>query len=232
MISLSVFLPAYNESECIEKSVLESISVLEGITSDWELIVVDDGSTDNTSQILKNLASEYPKLNVVCLSENSGYGNALRIGWSKCSKEIVFYTDSDIPIDMNDIKKGIPLMEKYDIVIGYRIDRNETFLRAVYSRIYNLVVRCLFSVKFRDINFSYKMIRREALQKIKLGSSRGVFIDGEFLAEAVRNNFRITEIPIEYTARTTGKATLGHPKVVLRTIGEIYRYWKFRTLDK
>jgi glycosyltransferase involved in cell wall biosynthesis len=205
--------------------VLEALEVLENLVDDYEVIIVDDGSSDGSEKIAADLAHRYSRVRYVEHSENQGYGAALRTGLQSASKELVFYTDCDRPIALEDIGRALPLIESgADLVAGYRVDRYDTPRRFLYSKIYNFLCRLLFHIPVRDVNFSFKLLKRELLDCVRL-SAGSVFIDGELLAEAVRCGYRVVEIPVEYFPRNSGKSSFDGLDAALYTLREMLAYW-------
>ncbi len=223
--SVTVFLPAYNEEENIEQAVMNSVKVLREICDDWEVIVVNDASKDRTGEIADRLVREVPGVRVIHHEKNTRLGGALRSGFYGATKDLIFYTDADNPIDMNDLKKAIPLMAEADFITGYRLNRDEPLKRKVYSRCYNWLIRLLFGLKVRDVNFSFKLVKREVLKKAKL-RSMGSFIDAELLVEARKYGFRIREVGIKYYPRVKGESTLATPGVILKIMQELWTYYR------
>lgn len=223
--SISVFLPAYNEEDNIEQSVLSSVKVLKEIGDDWEVIVVNDASRDRTGEIAERLSREIPGVRVIHHEKNTRLGGALRTGFANATKELVFYTDADNPIDMNDLKKVIPLMDDVDFVTGFRLNREEPLKRKIYSRCYNWLIRLLFGLKVTDVNFSFKLVKQEILKKVRL-RSMGSFIDAELLIEARKYGFRIKEVGVRYYPRTKGVSTLATPSVIFKILDELWVYYR------
>jgi glycosyltransferase involved in cell wall biosynthesis len=223
--SISVFLPAYNEEENIERAVLSSVAVLREISDDWEVIIVNDASQDRTGEIGERLAAEIPGVRIIHHEKNTRLGGALRTGFANSSKELVFYTDADNPIDMNDLKKAVPLMADADFITGYRLNREEPLKRKIYSRCYNWLIRLLFGLKVRDVNFSFKLVKQEVLKKAKL-RSMGSFIDAELLIEARKYGFKIREMGVRYYPRTRGVSTLATPSVIFKILEELWIYYR------
>ncbi|UCD56349.1 MAG: glycosyltransferase family 2 protein [Candidatus Hydrogenedentota bacterium] len=221
--SISVVMPAYNEKENIERAVSSSLATLTSACDDFEIIVVDDGSDDGTGEILDKLAERIPALKVIHHDRNYKFGRALRDGIAAARKDLVFLTDSDNPIDMEDMKKAIPLMKDYDLVNGYRLAREPSVKRIIYTAAYNIMIRTMFRLNVRDVNFSYKMAKRELLQKLDL-RSEGSFIDAEMLVEARRNGARIGEIGIMYYPRVLGESTLAKPSIIAKILYEMFKY--------
>jgi len=223
--SVSVFLPAYNEEDNIEEAVMKTVEVLRDICHDWEVIVVNDASKDRTAEIADRMAAEIPEVKVIHHKVNTRLGGALRTGFSNSSKELVFYTDADNPIDMNDLRWAIPMMEDVDFITGYRLNRDEPIKRKIYSRCYNWLIRLLFGLKVRDVNFSFKLVKQEVLRKTRL-HSQGSFIDAELLIEARKYGFKIKEVGVKYYARTKGVSTLASPSVIFKILDELWVYYK------
>jgi glycosyltransferase involved in cell wall biosynthesis len=227
--SLSVFMPMYNEKAYVERMVAKAHLVLGKLTKEYEVLLVDDGSTDGSAQIADALAAEDEHVRVVHHPRNLGYGTALRTGFANASKELVFYTDCDEPVDLNDLGRALALMTSdMDLVVGYRTDRHDTPRRWLYSYIYNALMRLLFGVRVRDVNFSFKLVRSAVLQRVSLRAG-STFIDGELLAEAMRNGFRIAEMPVEYHPRAVGHSSFDSLHAAIYAAAEMLSYlWRTR----
>jgi glycosyltransferase involved in cell wall biosynthesis len=215
----------YNEKATVEHMVGKALTVLAALADDCEVLVVDDGSSDGSERIADNLACRHPQVRVIHHPHNRGYGAALRTGFQSAAKELVFYTDSDEPVDLWELKRALPLVgPDADLVIGYRIKRYDKLRRFIYSKVYNFLCRWLFGIRVRDINFSFKLVKREVLQRIRLGAG-STFIDGELLAEAVRYGYRIAEIPIEYFPRRAGHSSFDTLQAAFYALEEMLAYW-------
>lgn len=220
--SLSVFFPSYNESATIEETVRRTVETLRGLPDleAFEVLVVDDGSTDGTCEIVRRLRAEAPQVRLVTHPRNLGYGAALNTGYLEARMDAVFYTDADLPIDLAEIGRAWKALAEADAVIGYRIRRHDTPRRWLYSKVYNLLVRLLRGVRVRDVNFSFKMIRRSALEGVIL-RSRTVYVDGELLGEIFERGARVIEIPVAYRPRKVGASSFDHPFYALATLLEL-----------
>jgi glycosyltransferase involved in cell wall biosynthesis len=227
-VYISVFFPTFNEEENIAEAVACAKMELEKLGREYEIIIVDDASTDRTPQFADELADHDSHVKVFHHLRNTKLGGALRTGFYRARGEVIFYTDADNPIDMGDILVNLPLLDKYDFVTGYRLNRDETVLRAIYSRVYNFLIRLLLGLKVRDVNFSFKMVRRMVIDTVSL-HSHGSFIDAELLLEAKRKGFSIGEVGVRYFPRTRGKSTLAKPGIIITILKEmlqyIYRSW-------
>ena len=222
-VSISVVMPAYNEKDNIEEAVSSALKVLKDVSDDYEIIIVDDGSIDGTNQILDTIAKQIPALRVIHHDKNYKFGRTVRDGIAAARKDLVFLTDSDNPIDMDDMKKAIPLMKEYDFVNGRRLTREPSVKRIVYTAVYNRMIQAIFRLNVGDVNFSYKMIKRGLLQKLDL-RSEGSFIDAEMLIEAKRLGARIREINIMYYPRVVGESTLASPAIIVKILYEMSTY--------
>ncbi len=226
-LSVSVVVPAYNEEEYVVRTVRSLEKVLSSIVSDFEIIVVNDKSTDTTASILQELQKSRPHLTVVNNRRNMGLGATLRAGFARARCDVIFYVDADMPFDFWDLEKGLRVMRTHgaDIVTGFRHDRtSEGFLRIVYSYVYNLIIRILFGLKVQDVNFSFKLIKRDALKQIALYST-GSFIDAEMLIKMNRRGMFICQIGTDYYPREYGQSTLSGINTILGIIREMGAFY-------
>ncbi len=231
MPQVTLFVPMHDELESLEPFVRKALAVLSGVTPDFELLIVDDGSRDGSGELAERLAQSDPRVRVARHGTNLGYGSALRTGFAAARGDVVAYTDCDEPADLALLPAALRLFDDpaVDMVAGYRLAREEGLRRWLYSRSYNALVRTLFGVQARDVNFSFKLVRRQALLQARL-SARSAFIDGQLLSEAARLGWRIREVPVEYQARTHGASHFNSLRPAWAALGEILRYWWTRRL--
>src|SRR5258708_1486828 len=227
---VSLFYPMFNEAKSVEPMTRKALQVMQEVADDFEILIIDDGSSDGSEKIADELAKSDPHIRVIHHQGNKGYGQALRTGFASASKDIVVYTDCDEPVDLWLIPEALNRLEGYDMVIGYRLDRWEGWRRFFYSKIYNGLVRLLFGVHVRDINFSFKIIRRDILRKFHLGAG-SVFIDGELLAEAARHGLTIDQMPVKYLPRKYGASHFDSIRAATYTFEEIIAYWQRRRAE-
>lgn len=221
--SLSFVFPMYNEIGNVERCVAEALATGRKITSDLEIVLVDDASTDGCGALADQLAERHPEVKVMHHPKNRKLGGALRTGFAAATKDWVLYIDSDLPIEMDDALLAIPLTANADMVIGNRQGRAEGPKREIMSWVYNRLIRVLFGLNVRDVNFAFKLFRRSILERISL-QSEGSFIDAELLIETHKAGFRIAELPLRYFERTAGVSTLASGSVVVKILHEMADY--------
>lgn len=223
--SLSVILPAYNEEPNIRRVVERALEVLPGLAEEWEVIVVDDGSVDGTAAVAERLVVDhYPRVRLLQHKANEGYGAALRTGFHRARYDLVFYTDSDNQFDIAELAYALPMMSEYDVVVGFRVYRYDSPTRAIASWGYNRLVRILFRVRVRDVDCSFKLFRREVIEKITIETTN-FFVDAELVAKARKWNFRIAEKGVRHYPRTAGETTV-QPSDVPRTLKVVFKMWQ------
>jgi glycosyltransferase involved in cell wall biosynthesis len=226
--SISFVIPAYNEQDNIKRSVDSAFDFLNSNFSDFEIIVVDDGSRDNTQTVCKDLISQYGnKVIVLKHPENKGYGAALRTGLFSAKKDLVFYTDSDNQFDTREISSFMPYVADYDLVIGYRKDRKDRLIRKFCAFVYNRLIFLLFQLDVRDIDCSFKLFKRPALNLLSIDRDR-FLVDAELLLKSKLNNFKIKQLPVTHLPRQAGRSKIKpyHIFTTLRDIAYIYKKLK------
>ena len=224
---LSVFFPMWNEQDYIERAVEaareECGELLElGDIADYEIIIVNDASTDRTAEIADALAAADPHVRVVHHPQNRKLGGSMKSGFAAATGDLVLYTDADLPFDMHDVHKAVRLLRYYDadIVSAYRFDRTgEGYVRTVYSFFYNMMVRVLFGVRMRDINFAFKLCRTRVFEHVQL-KSEGSFIDAELEVRARKHGYSVIQFGVDYFPRTRGVSTLSSPRVIIKILNE------------
>jgi len=222
MVSISVFFPCYNEQENVGRTVEKALEVLERLNADFEAIIVDDGSSDDTGRIADEIAGRDGRVKVVHHEGNLGYGAALRSGFKAAIKELVFYTDGDGQFDINEMPPLLALMERYDIVSCYRLNRRDPIIRKINGWCWTRLVCLMFGLKVRDIDCAFKLYKREIFDKIEL-SSTGALIDAEILARAARKGYRITQKGVHHYPRTSGAQSGANLRVILRAFKELFK---------
>ncbi len=219
-------MPAFNEEASIVMAVANVRGALEHLTSDSEIIVVDDGSTDHTGALLDEMAAA-GQLRVLHFPVNRGYGCTLRAGFAAATRPLLFFCDSDNQFDPMDLGRLLPLIEEADIVVGHRVARCDGMLRGVLSRGYNVLASMLLDVRVRDVNCAFKLMRREALAGLALVST-GYSINAEMLARAARAQLRIREVPVTHWPRRAGRSKVGTADVPWSLFALLSLRWTLR----
>ena len=185
---------------------------------------MNDASTDRTAEIADALAAADPHVRVVHHPQNRKLGGSMKSGFAAATGDLVLYTDADLPFDMHDVHKAVRLLRYYDadIVSAYRFDRTgEGYVRTVYSFFYNMMVRVLFGVRMRDINFAFKLCRTRVFEHVQL-KSEGSFIDAELIIRARKLGYEVIQFGVDYFPRTRGESTLASGSVIRRILREMF----------
>ena len=225
-VGLSVFFPAYNDSGTIASLVIRAVQVAAELTPDFEVIVINDGSSDATPQILDELAAIYPGIvRIVHHQRNRGYGGALRSGFATATKDLVFYTDGDAqydPAEMADL--WAHMAPEVDWVNGYKISRSDPAHRIVIGRVYHHVVKLLFGFTVRDVDCDFRLIRRRVFEVVRLEKDSGV-ICLEMMKKIQDAGFRIAEVPVHHYHRAYGRSQFFNVPRIFRTGVDVLRLW-------
>jgi glycosyltransferase involved in cell wall biosynthesis len=225
---LSIFFPMWNEEAYIHRAIRAAKEVCEhlvadGEIGDYELIVVDDASTDATGRLADALAAVDAHVRVVHHTHNRKLGGSIKSGLAAARGDLVLYTDADLPFEMIELVRAVRVIRNYeaDVVSAYRLDRTgEGPRRAIYSWTYNGLIHTMFGVRLRDINFAFKLCRRRVLDSITL-LSEGSFIDAELIIRAKRSGFEIVQIGVDYFPRSRGVSTLSSFGVIRTMLREM-----------
>ena len=221
--SLSLFFPAWNEEDYVERAVSRALAVLPTLSDDFEIIVVNDASTDRTREIAEGLAARHPQVKVVSHEVNLKLGGAIKTGLAHSTKDIVVYSDIDLPFDLRELERALHLMSylEADMLCAFRFDRtSEGPKRIAYSILYNLLIRNLFDVQIKDVNFSFKVMHRRVLEAVEL-KSQGSFVEAELVVKAIRRGFKVFQMGVDYFPRTRGISTLASPSVIVKIVKEL-----------
>jgi glycosyltransferase involved in cell wall biosynthesis len=224
---LSYFFPAHNEAANLRGLVEEALETLPALSDRFEIVIVDDGSSDGTGAIADELAAAHPEVRAVHHPTNLGYGAALRSGFAASRYRLIAFTDGDRQFRVADLGRLIERLagpDRPDAVAGFRIQRADPLVRTVYARLYRLANRIFFGLTIRDVDCACKLFRREALEAIAVESG-GAFFSAELMIKLRAAGRRIAEVGIPHYPRTAGSATGARPAVVLRAVRD---FWALR----
>jgi glycosyltransferase involved in cell wall biosynthesis len=223
---LSVFFPAYNDSGTIASLVISAVKAAAALTPDYEVLVINDGSQDETPQILDELARVYPEhVRIVHHAKNRGYGGALRSGFEHASKDLVFYTDGDAQYDPAEMAALWSRMtDEVDWVNGWKISRSDPLHRIIIGRVYHHTVKTLFGLKVRDVDCDFRLMRRRIFEVVRLEKNSGV-ICLEMMKKFQDAGFRVAEVPVHHYHRTHGTSQFFNFRRVGRTLVDVMKLW-------
>ena len=220
---LSVIIPAYNEEGNIEEAVGRCAKVLPVLADQFEVIVVNDGSLDQTGSLAERLQKSHESLRVFHHEVNKGMGAAVAKGFANARYDLLFATPADLQFDIAELEKLLPFIDQAEIVIGHRENRDYNWYRWMITYANIFLLRLLFGLQVKDPNW-VKLFKRQVFQSISI-TSPGFFWDAEVLIKARKQNFRIVEVGVRSHPREKGKATGGSPKAALKTFVALMRFW-------
>jgi glycosyltransferase involved in cell wall biosynthesis len=223
--SLSVFFPAYNEEANVENMVRQAQRILPEVSEKWEIIPVNDGSKDKTGEIIDRLAKEDSHVRPVHHEKNKGYGGAVISGYQAAKHDLVFFTDGDLQFDLREITLLIEKLDEGDLILGYRKNRRDPWLRKLNAFMWGSLVKFLFGFQVRDVDCAFKMIKRKVVDKVEL-TAGGAMVSTELLARAHREKFRFVEVGVTHYPRVAGTQTGANLKVILRAFKELFKLYR------
>ncbi len=224
--SISVFFPAYNDEYTIGTLVKQAVTVVEDLGfTDYEVIVINDGSEDGTAALLARLEGEVARLRVITHVKNRGYGGALRSGFEAARNDLVFYTDGDAQYDLNELPVLLDVLtEEVEAVNGYKISRSDDWVRDIVGKVYRGTLRLLYKTPIRDIDCDFRLIRRHALEPIQLTMDSGT-ICLELVAKLSASGARFAEVGVHHYARQYGRSQFFRPRRIIQTLVDDLRLW-------
>jgi glycosyltransferase involved in cell wall biosynthesis len=222
MPSISLVMPAYNEADNIEPMVEEATPALEANADDYEIIVVDDGSADDTAAVTRRVMESHPHVRLVEHPVNQGFGAAVFSGFTNAEKDWIFYTDADRQFVLSELERFVPYMDQADLIAGYRAPRRDPFLRVFYGKGWSALCTLLFGYTVRDVDCGFKLFRRDIIQNLAPTiASRGATFSIEWLVRAKRAGYRFVELPVTHRPRVVGSQTGANIKVIVRAFREL-----------
>ncbi len=230
--SISAFFPAYNDAGTIASMVISTDIVLRSLTSDYEIIVINDGSSDYTKEVLDELEQKYDHLRVIHHTKNRGYGGALRSGFSAATKDLIFYTDGDAQYDPHEVRLLLPALKAgVDVVNGYKISRNDPLHRIIIGRLYHHTVKSAFGLKLKDVDCDFRLIRRSVFDKVHLVSNSGV-ICVELMKKIQDAGFVVEQVPVHHFHRAYGISQFFNFRRIFKTLVDLSKLWSELVLFK
>ncbi|ODS53618.1 MAG: glycosyl transferase [Acidobacteria bacterium SCN 69-37] len=224
-VGLTIFFPAYNDSGTIASLVIAARRAAQQLTPDFEILIINDGSADDTAAIADELARTYPEVRAIHHRANRGYGGALRSGFAAASKDLVFYTDGDGQYDPAELAVLWPaLTDDVDLVNGYKISRSDPWHRIVIGRIYHHTVKTLFGLRVRDVDCDFRLMRRSIFERVQLRRDSGV-ICLEMMKKIQDAGFRITEVPVHHFHRAFGRSQFFNIGRLTQTALDVAALW-------
>lgn len=224
-ISLSIFFPAFNEEANIARSVAEAEMAVKEITDTYEIIIINDGSSDGTREIAEWLAWKNPRVRVVHHETNKGYGAAVLSGVEAARFDYVFFTDADLQFDLRELANLTRYAGEYDAVLGYRARRRDSFLRKLNAKGWNMLNHFFFGLKVDDIDCAFKLLDRKLVSGLNV-QSRGAMVSAEMLIRLERAGATFKEVPVTHLPRKSGVQTGAHPKVIAKAFADMFRVFR------
>jgi glycosyltransferase involved in cell wall biosynthesis len=222
MPSISLVLPAYNEADNIEPMVVEATPALEANSDSHEIIVVDDGSADETAAVTRRVMESYPNVRLVEHPVNKGFGAAVFSGFTSAEKDWIFYTDADRQFVLSELERFVPYMDEADLIAGYRAPRRDPFMRVFYGKGWSALCTLMFGYTVRDVDCGFKLFRREIIENLAPQiASRGATFSIEWLVRAKRAGYRFVELPVTHQPRVAGSQTGANINVITRAFREL-----------
>lgn len=219
---ISIFFPFWNEERNIEAVVTKAIPVAEQIAKKWEILMIDDGSSDKTLEVARRLEAENKNLRVVSLHPNRGYGAALRAGFEHAKYKYIVFTDGDLQFDFEEVTRFVEQIDQADIVIGYRQHRQDNMMRHLLMLLLKIWDFIFFRFYYRDIDCGFKMFKKEAIEQIMPLRSEGAMITTEILAKAKAKNLRVNQVGVTHYSRKYGDQSGGNISVIIRAMLETF----------
>ncbi len=222
--SISAFFPVYNDETTVELMAKKLTEVLNELTEDYEIIIVDDCSPDKSGEIADSLAEKDKHIRVIHHKENLGYRGALKSGFSASDKDLIFYTDGDAQYDVSELKNLIPYIADYDVVTGTKIKRADRFHRILLSKLYYYFIRIAFRLKVKDISGDFRLFKRKVIDSVHFKSNSGT-ICLEMMKRIESAEFKIKEVPVHHYPRISGESQYFNSRDILKTFYELIPLW-------
>jgi glycosyltransferase involved in cell wall biosynthesis len=221
---VSIVLPAHNEEDNIAEAIRQALAAAEPVSRHQEVVVVDDGSSDNTAMVTAEIAKRERRVRLVQHDHNRGYGSAIRSGIRAARMDWVLLTDSDLQFDLTQLSEFAAQTRAAPLVVGYRARRNDPRIRRLNARGWNALVHLLFHLSVRDVDAAFKLIRRSTIDGLEL-TATGAAIDAELLAKATDRGAALVELPVRHLPRVAGVPSGANARVIARAFRELFQIW-------
>jgi len=221
--SFSVIVPVYNEAALVTPALSRINEFMSSWATDYEILVIESGSTDGSDRMCDEAARSWPKIRVIHEPTRSGYGSAVRLGFANATRTFTWIVTLDMPFRLETIFVALPLLDAYDCVLSYRSHDPREIGRKLQSTVYNLILHVLLGIRARHVNSAFKVIRNSLVRQIPLVSA-GWFIDAELVYRLQQRGIRYAEIAVPLVDRSAGSSTIGF-STWLGVVREIARFW-------
>lgn len=221
--SLSIFFPAFNEEVNIKIVVQQTLDLAPKVSQKFEILVIDDGSVDNTAAVVKDMAKQHKQIRLIQHKVNMGYGNALKTGFYNSKYDFITYMDADNQFDFSQLNKLLARINEADLVVGYRIKRADNFVRRLNGRMWNIMVALLLNLPIKDIDCGFKLIKKEVIDNISELESTGATISAELLVKAQKKSFKIVQVGLIHKERRYGSPTGGNVLHIFRAFHDLFQ---------
>lgn len=225
MLQVSVFLPAFNEEANIAKTLDNVEKFLHKISDQYEIIIINDGSKDNTAGVIKKLAINNHNLRMISHETNKGYGAAIKSGVYACRYSWIVQMDSDGQFDFSEIKKFIPYTAKFDLITGFRAKRTDSRYRRFMANILKIADYFLFGLNVHDVDCGFKLFKKEIVDKLPKLKTESAITVTEFMVRAKNAGYRIKEVSVNHFSRTVGEQTGGKPSIIIKAAWQGIWLW-------
>jgi glycosyltransferase involved in cell wall biosynthesis len=224
--AISVFFPAFNEQYNIKNTLQKAIEILPKYAQNFEIIVVNDGSSDQTREIVEEISKKQPKVKIINHKNNLGYGSALKTGFYSAKSPLIVFTDSDGQFDISELPKFLEKIQICDLAIGYRRKRSESGIRLVNAKAWGFLIRFLFGLKVKDLDCGFKLIKKKVIDTIPKLESNGALISAELLIKAKKTGFKIAQIPVNHYPRQAGNPSGANFFVIVTAFIELFKLYR------
>ena len=222
---LSLVFPVCDEVDNLDPLIDNALTIAGRLAPSFEIVLVDDGSRDGSGELIDVLCARDRRIRSLRHASNKGYGAALRSGLREATGQLVFFSDSDLQFDLNELEKLLEHTDRFDIVAGYRSPRRDPWPRSLIAATWGVLVRMLFGLRVRDIDCAFKVFHRRVIESMAI-ESIGAFVNTEILARAQAAGYRIHQVPVSHRRRRSGRQSGAHPRVVLRALTEMFRLFR------